>query len=328
MEMKTTSDILDKFQKQGNGPIDICVMWVNPTTERWQKEYNHWHIMELLRKTQNSNNTAAFGSARYRDWDIFKYFFRGVEENCPWVNKVFLVIEDKDQIPSWLNVNHPKLRIVYHKEFIPKEALPQFNGPAIETWYSNIPDLSENFISCDDDYFFMNPIPEDWFFENNIPQTQIKINVIKPMAKATTNWQKMMYNDYVLLQKITGSTNVYSKSHLPEPRKKSFEAKILKDYHDDFYKPLMYSHFRSDKGQTAWIFNDLIKALGIANDKPVFKNSKYIGLVNTNILKTTQPIDTYDMICFNDVGGDIKTIKPLVIKVLDKKFPNKSSFEL
>ncbi|MBO7078187.1 MAG: hypothetical protein J6W64_00060 [Bacilli bacterium] len=37
-----------------------------------------------------------------------------------------------------------------------------------------MPDLSENFISCDDDYFFYNPLPEDTFFENNVPQTEIK----------------------------------------------------------------------------------------------------------------------------------------------------------
>ena len=323
METLTTLNTLDK-----NGPIDICVMWVNPERPKWQKEYNFWHIRELLRKTQRNNNAAAFGQARYRDWGIFRYWFRAVEKNCPWVNKVFLVLEDEDQVPSWINKDNPKLRIVYHREFIPKEALPQFNGPAIETWYSNIPDLSENFISCDDDYFFINPIPANLFFENNIPQTSIKINVIPPKANPHNNWRQMMFNDYVLLQKITGSTNTYSKSHLPEPRKKSFEAKMLKDYHDDFYNALMYSHFRSDHGLTAWIFNDLIKVFGIADNKPVFQNSRYIGLANLEALKTEKPIDQYDMVCFNDVGGDINKIKPELIKILGKKFPNKSSFEL
>lgn len=322
MEMKTTSDILD------SGPIDICVMWVNPTTVRWQAEYSKWHWKEILRRTQKQSNMAAFGPARYRDWDIFKYFFRGIEENCPWVNKVFLVVEDKDQIPSWLNTNNPKLRVVYHKEFIPNDALPQFNGPAIETWYSNIQDLSENFISCDDDYFFINPIPANLFFENNRPQTNIRVNPVKPAQSELSNWRKMMYNDYQLLQKITSKDIVYTKSHLPEPRKKSFEAKILQEYYKDFYDALIYSHFRSDRGITAWIFNDLIKALGIADNKPIFKNSKYIGLANIEALKTEKPIDQYDMVCFNDVGGDIDKIKPKVIEILDKKFPNKSSFEL
>ncbi|MBO7078188.1 MAG: hypothetical protein J6W64_00065 [Bacilli bacterium] len=35
-------------------------------------------------------------------------------------------------MPKWLNRDHPKLRIVYHKDFIPNDLLPMFNGPAIE----------------------------------------------------------------------------------------------------------------------------------------------------------------------------------------------------
>lgn len=325
METQTTLDILDNKE---NGPIDICVMWVNPTTFRWRQEYYQWRTIEILRGTQKSSNLAAFGPARYRDWDIFKYWFRGVEQNCPWVNKIFLVVEAQDQIPNWLNTGHPKLRIIYHKEFIPENALPQFNGPAIETWYSNIPDLSENFISCDDDYFFINPIPEDLFFEHNVPQTVIKENPIVPSPKITANWRKMMYNDYLLLQKITGKDIVYTKSHLPEPRKKSFEAKIIKEYYDDFYKPLISSHFRSDNGITAWIFNDLIKAFGVAQNKPIFKNSRYIGLFAPEALKIDKPIGQLDMVCFNDIGGNIEAIKPKVIEILNNIFPEKSSFEL
>nr|WP_277750430.1 hypothetical protein [Latilactobacillus curvatus] len=37
----------------------------------------------------------------YRDYGLFKYWFRSIEKNAPWVNKVYLVTED--HLPEWLN---------------------------------------------------------------------------------------------------------------------------------------------------------------------------------------------------------------------------------
>ena len=317
------------YTTQPNGPIDICVMWVNPSLKDWREKRKKYMLEEVKRGTQKITNGGAFDEARYQDWNLFRYWFRCVEQNCPWVHKVFLILEDETHIPKWLNIDNPKLRIVYHREFIPNEALPQFNGPAIETWYSNIPDLSENFIACDDDYYFFNQIPSDWFFENDVPQSEIKPQKILYTNIKDWNWQQMMENDAHLYQRITKKDKNYWKSHLPEARKKSFEATILKEYYDDFYNALMYSHFRSEKGLTSWIFIDLAKAYGVTQDKPVYKNSKFIALGKTPAyLKSWDEIPPYQMICYNDITGpiDYNCYKGLQY-VFSTKFPNKSSFE-
>lgn len=63
-------------------------------------------------------------------------------------------------------------------------------------WYSNIPDLSENFIESDDDYYFLNSIPEDWFFENNIPMTSRRTlrYHIYDVDSQVANWQHVLSN--------------------------------------------------------------------------------------------------------------------------------------
>ena len=139
-----------------------------------------------------------------------------------------------------------------------------------------------------------------------------------------------MENDAHLYQKITGKDKNYFKTHLPEARKKSFEAAILKEYYDDFYKALMYSHFRSTKGLTSWLFLDLSRAYGIVNDKPVHKHSKFISLgpVPPKGMNTWSDVPDYQMICFNDQAGPIyKPCQESLLKVFETKFPNKSSFE-
>lgn len=96
-----------------------------------------------------------------RDWDNLQYWFRGVEQNCPWVNKIFFIIANEKHIPKWLNRSSPKLRIVFHDEFIPRGFLPTYNIRIIEAFEHRIKDLSEHFIYCDDDFFFLNPIKQE-----------------------------------------------------------------------------------------------------------------------------------------------------------------------
>ena len=313
-----------------NTPIDICVMWVDSSSERWQKEYEEYKKLEITRGTQVPTCGAAFNPARYQDWGIFNYWFRGVEKNCPWVNKVFLIVEDEDQVPKWLNKNHPKLRIVYHKEFIPNDLLPMFNGPAIEMWYSNIPDLSENFISCDDDYFFYNLLPEDTFFENNVPQTEIKKSDFEYQKIPGMTWHCMMANDEEFIQKISGQSGKYRYSHLPEARKKSFEAAILAipENYTIVHDAVAYSHFRSEYSYSAWIFIDLMKVFGISKDKPIYHKSKVLALTNTSVLRMSYSSNC-EMICFNDIAGEAQPeVKEWLHNTLKKHFPSKSSFEL
>ena len=133
--------------------IDFVVLWVDGEDPEWQREKARF---------EPEYETSASSINRYRDWDLMRYWFRGVEKYAPWVNRIFFVTSG--QIPEWLKADHPKLRLVEHREYIPKQYLPTFNSNVIELRLHHIADLSEHFVLFNDDMFLTAPVkPEDFF---------------------------------------------------------------------------------------------------------------------------------------------------------------------
>ena len=123
--------------------IDLVVPWVDGNDITWLEEKRKYSSVSWSEGNSNS---------RYSPSDNFKYWFRSVEKFAPWINKIFFVTYG--HLPEWLDISHPKLRIVRHDEYIPKEYLPTFNSHVIELNLHRINDLSEYFILFSDDVFF------------------------------------------------------------------------------------------------------------------------------------------------------------------------------
>eukprot|EP00002_Diphylleia_rotans_P001092 TRINITY_DN10607_c0_g1_i1.p1 TRINITY_DN10607_c0_g1~~TRINITY_DN10607_c0_g1_i1.p1 ORF type:complete len:1048 (+),score=167.37 TRINITY_DN10607_c0_g1_i1:41-3184(+) len=100
---------------------------------------------------------------RYRDNQELKYSLRSLEKNAPWIRHIYLVTNG--QIPSWLDLNNPKLTVVPHSEiFLNKSHLPTFSSPSIETHLHRIPGLSKKFLYFNDDVFLGNKVTVDDFY--------------------------------------------------------------------------------------------------------------------------------------------------------------------
>ena len=149
---------MEQKKKQELPKIDFIVLWVDNEDVAWQKEKEYW-------KNNGNRLSAAANDVRYRDWGLFKYWFRCVEQNAPWVRKIHLVTNG--QIPKWLNMNHPKLQLDTHASFMSKESLPTFSSHPIELQLHKINDLSEHFVYFNDDMFLINAVTEDFFFRGN-----------------------------------------------------------------------------------------------------------------------------------------------------------------
>lgn len=146
------------MMKQEKHPIDFVVTWLDSSDPEWQKEYD---------KYKGISTEGDQSSARFRDWDLFKYWFRAVEAYAPWVNKVFLVTNGT--FPKWINPNHPKLVLVKHSDFIPEKFLPTFNSCTIELHMNKIEGLSEHFVYFNDDCYINAPITPDYYFKKGLP---------------------------------------------------------------------------------------------------------------------------------------------------------------
>ena len=314
-------------------PIDIIVPYVDENDKAWQADFNKYKQKEIKAGIQKETNAQAFAKERVRDWEAFRYWFRGVEQNCPWVNKVFLVVQRKSQIPTWLNQKHPKLRIVLHEEFIPAELLPVFSTLIIEAFYYRIPDLSEHFIVSNDDFYFINSIPEELFFNKNGKiQQGFSGYRNKNWSCGNKIWEAIISNNNQFLEsKIIKepANEFYHYSHLPDGEIKSFEQKFMDKYYDDIYPAMSISRFRHPKNLIpSLLYIDAMKYTnyGILNNR-VYENSTYVAISSwTDFTK----YNNYEMICFNDTAAvdDFEVCKNNLLVFLQSKLPYKSSFEL
>lgn len=137
--------------------IDFVVTWLDSTDSAWQAQYESYKPITKGDKSK----------ARFRDMNLFQYWFRAVERYAPWVNKIYLITNGK--FPAWINKDHPKLVLVKHEDILPKEILPTFNSCAIELHMHRIDGLSEHFVYFNDDMFLNAPVSPDYYFKKGKP---------------------------------------------------------------------------------------------------------------------------------------------------------------
>jgi hypothetical protein len=137
--------------------IDFVVTWLDSSDPQWQEQY-------ALYKTGAKGDKS---KARYREMNIFNYWFRAVEKFAPWVNKVYLVTNGK--FPDWINIDNPKLVLVKHEDYMPKEILPTFSSCSIELHMHRIKGLSEHFVYFNDDMMLNGPVTPEYYFKDGLP---------------------------------------------------------------------------------------------------------------------------------------------------------------
>ena len=166
LSQKTSAWIdINEVGKNENYPVDMVYLWCEDTPER-AKIREEWKKKLYLDKMGGlSSETTTKG--RFVSNDELKYSLRSVEKYAPWVNKIYIVTDN--QVPKWLNLKHPKIQIVDHKEIMSKDILPVFSSVPIEYAIVNIPNLSEHYLLANDDTMFANPVRKEDFFKNGKP---------------------------------------------------------------------------------------------------------------------------------------------------------------
>lgn len=180
--------------------IDFVVTWVDMNDPEWQKSF-----AAHSGKIDNTKNNMT--EARFRDYGLLKYWFRGVDKFAPWVRKIHFVT--CGQKPDWLNPDHPKLNLVNHEDYIPKQFLPLFNSKVIEYYMHRIPGLSDHFVYFNDDFFITSPLPRERFFHNGLPQdiAAFRINL------GLSSWSKSVLMSVKVLNKHFDKKEVQKRDH-------------------------------------------------------------------------------------------------------------------
>lgn len=132
-------------ENRPTGPIDVVYTWVDGTWPGYLDEMQTFadHPIDL-------------NPERFRDaYDSLKYAIRSLLTYLPWVGTIHIVTA-RPQVPAWLHIEHPRIRIVHHDQIIPERYRPTYNSNVIESFLHNVPDLSEHFIYLCDDFLFAN----------------------------------------------------------------------------------------------------------------------------------------------------------------------------
>ncbi|XP_064011528.1 N-acetylglucosamine-1-phosphotransferase subunits alpha/beta isoform X2 [Pogoniulus pusillus] len=142
-------------QAKKNMTIDGKELVLNPA-------YLLWDLSSISQSKQDEDISAS----RFEDNEELRYSLRSIERHAPWVRHIFIVTNG--QIPSWLNLDNPRISIVTHQEIFQNVShLPTFSSPAIESHIHRISGLSQKFIYLNDDVMFGKDVWPDDFYSHS-----------------------------------------------------------------------------------------------------------------------------------------------------------------
>ncbi|XP_061904400.1 N-acetylglucosamine-1-phosphotransferase subunits alpha/beta-like isoform X2 [Entelurus aequoreus] len=151
--------------------------------------YLFWDLSGIIKflQTQSiltkSEKRSSLSANRFEDNDALRHSLRSVEKYVPWVRHIFIVTNG--QIPSWLNLENPRVSIVTHKEiFLNHSHLPTFNSVAIESNLHRIPGISQKFMYLNDDMMFGKEVWLDDFYTPSSGQKIYLTWALGPCSKA------------------------------------------------------------------------------------------------------------------------------------------------
>ncbi len=327
-------------------PIDIVIPWVDGSDPVWQQERARYQ------PSSNADNSAA----RYRDWDTLRYWFRGIERYAPWVRTIHFITYG--HLPAWLNTNNPKLHVVNHCDYIPKEYLPTFSSHTIELNMHRIEGLAEHFLYFNDDVFLNAPAkPEDFFIkglpadtavfgiikntdvENFMPYIMLNMMAVINMhfskramlKKDFFKWFSPKNGHYILNNLYLLPWGCYTgirNFHTCVPYCKS-TLKTVWDTVPEILDSTCRHRFRCREDVNQYIFRYWQLASG--SFMPHKPNSAYLTMGQQTAADAAKLLSAhkYQVVCVNDdpLEFDFEAERNALLRVFDAIFPDPSDFE-
>ena len=310
-----------------SGVIDLVYLWVNGNDPAWRAKKAAYTKKEYSDKGMNSE-------ARYVDNGELKYSLRSAELYAPWLRKIFLVTDS--QIPEWLDTSNPKIEIVDHSVILPPEARPTFNSRIIEHHLHLIPGLSEHFLYANDDMFFNRPVnPADFFAPDGFPIIRFNRRLFRKLwlkllekvrGRPTNNYSLAVQNSALLVEKKYGKYIGHKTHHNIDAYNKSDYSHTRETFRKEIDATLG-NHIRSE--------NDVQR--NIYTFVPVVEKRAHVRFVNQkesfrcHIEKPYyfERLEKYSplLFCLNDSEFATEESHRLLREFLERRFPEKSSFE-
>lgn len=207
-------------------PVDVVYTWVDGNDEAWN-DARERRLAEVGDPTMRTR--ASSGRARYVDRGELRYSMRSLHLFAPWVRRIHLVTAG--QRPEWLDVDHPMINLVDHRDLLPEDALPTFNSHAIEAAVHGIDGLAEHFIYLNDDFLLGRPTtPERWFSPSGSTATFLSSGTIGLTDHHAPPYLLAADNNRRLLERDFGVVPTHTLLHAPYAHRRSVLSEIAERF--------------------------------------------------------------------------------------------------
>ena len=202
-----------------NFNIDLVIAYVNNKDTVWRNTF-----IDYCAEHNCADKLVGLIGARFGGVDFLDYHLKLANKNMPWINTIYLLVSNIEQIQGKKLPNNVK--VVLHKDFIWSAFLPTFNSTTIEMFLWNIPNLSEHFIYANDDMLPTKPMkPSDFYdFESG----KIKISWRERTLDITNDYTYQCNNNCKTMFKAFGV---------------KYNGTIILPVHS--YTPMIKSHCKS-----------------------------------------------------------------------------------
>ena len=308
-------------------PVDVVYTWVDGGDDAW----NDARERRLAELTGTALTRESSGRARFLSRDELRYSMRSVHLFAPWVRRIHLVTAG--QVPAWLDTDHPRVRVVDHRDILPADALPTFNSHAIETGLHRVPDLTEQWIYLNDDVFLARPLRPEAFFSpaGQFAAFMSDTTVGLEDAPGAPPFLKAAWNNRRLLREALGVTITNNLAHTPHPHRVS----VLREIEQRFAAEVAAtarSPFRSDTDVS--LLSSLAQHYGLVTGSAYVGRGElaYVNLSNSDVARQlNQLLDRQqDFICLadhHDYALPPERVEELLTHFLTAYFPVAAPWE-
>jgi len=336
---------------ESEAPIDFVIAWVDGADPAWRDERARWLAKEVRDPHLAKWND---GEQRFRDWGLLKYWFRGVEAFAPWVNRIHFVT--CGHLPIWLDTSHPKLHIVRHEDFIPREYLPTFSSRCIDLNIHRIPGISERFVYFNDDMYLTAPARPTDFFRGGLPcdaaiispiylrqngvraeipamyiiNEHFKKNAV--LKKHPFKWFSLRYGTALvrtLTQLPYGLFTGFYVHHAPTSYLKATFDEVWRAEPDALARACAH-RFRDDSDVNQWIMQYWQYCTGRFSPRSPRFSAMHEGRGELDAAARDVACGCRRVLCWNDaadIGKDFEECRTRMERAFSARLPNVSAFE-
>jgi len=195
------------------GEIDVVYIWcdtINPDYIRSRKKYSQQYKLN------------SYWSPTRDHWEIL-HSIKSVRKNMSWVRNIFICSPRWHRVQD-LDTEKYNVHYVDNQEILWEENCPNFNSHSLELFTYKIPNLSEYFIQCNDDFFVnQNTLLDDFYsFE--------KLKIKYYYENILVLWKVLSKQTKKNIKDITWDSYYFWPAHTPRMFYRNDLKDIIKKY--------------------------------------------------------------------------------------------------